>query len=443
MRLVGNGRLVTRDPDNPFFNNGAVVIDGGIIVDVGETASLRARYANAPFEDAQNGLIMPGLINTHDHAYSALARGMSIAGYHPAGFTEILEGLWWKLDRTLRHADTAASAWIAFIDSVKNGVTTFFDHHASYGEIDGSLAVISDIAQQVGLRTCLCYEVSDRDGPEKMRRAIAENVSFMKKAAQNEDGMQAGMMGLHASFTLSDETLDYCLDQMPGDVSCHIHAAEAIDDVVYTREKYGQRVVKRLYERGILGPKTIAAHCVHIDDEERAILRDSDTIVVHNPQSNMSNAVGCGPAVELYDTDVMIGLGTDGYTKDMLESLTAGCLIHKHRLGDPTAATNELMGMLFQNNAAITERIFGVKTGVLKPGYAADLITLDYDPPTPMTADNIDGHVLFGLTGAQVVTTIANGRVLMRGGMLTGIDESEIRAMSREQAADLWRRINS
>ena len=318
-----------------------------------------------------------------------------------------------------------------------------FDHHASYGAVEGSLEVLSGIARQLGLRACLCYEVSDREGDEQMRRAVYENVAFMKKVAGENDGTQAGMMGLHASFTLSDETLDFCLENMPGEVSCHIHAAEAVSDVEDTLQKHGKRVVARLYERGILGPKTIAAHCVHIDEEELGLLCDSGTMVVHNPESNMSNAVGCGPAVEMYKAGVLIGLGTDGYTKDMLESLKAGCLIHKHRLGDTNAATDELTSMLFCNNAVITERIFGVKTGILKAGYAADIMILDYDPPTPLTADNSDGHILFGLTGAHVKTTIANGRVLMRDRLLVGIDEAEMRAKSREQVADLWKRINS
>ncbi len=261
--------------------------------------------------------------------------------------------------------------------------------------------MLSDIARQVGLRACLCYEVSDREGPEQMRRRVQENVSFLKEAAGMKDGMQAGMMGLHASFTLSDDTLDYCLENKPGDAGCHIHAAEAGDDVGDALQKHGRRVVTRLYERGVLGPKTIAAHCVHVDDQELALLRDSGTIVVHNPESNMSNAVGGGPAGEMDDAGILIGLGTDGYTRDMMESLKAGCLIHKHRLGDTNAATAELMAMLFSNNAAITERIFGVRTGILKTGYAADLIILDYDPPTPVSADNIDGHVLFGLSGAR------------------------------------------
>lgn len=443
MLLVGNGRLVTRDGDNPFLENGAVLIDGGRIQAVGETASLRALNINVPFEDAKNALIMPGLINAHDHAYSALARGMGVRGFHPESFTEILEGLWWKLDRTLNMDDIVSSAAVAFIDCIKNGVTTLFDHHASYGSIDGSLSVLSDMARQVGLRACLCYEVSDREGKEKMRSAVGENAAFMRKAAGDTDGMQAGMMGLHASLTLSDETLEQCLEMMPGDVSCHVHVAEAADDVNYTMQHYGKRVVTRLFERGVLGPKTIAAHCVHVDAEEMTLLRESGTVVIHNPQSNMSNAVGCGKAIEMLHEGILVGLGTDGYTKDMLESLKAGCLIHKHRLQDTNAAVTEMTTMLFQNNAVLTERIFGVQTGVLKAGYAADLIALDYDPPTPMSADNIDGHCLFGLYGAQVTMTMVNGRVLMRDRALVGVDEAAVRAKSRGQAAALWKRINS
>ncbi|HQQ39887.1 MAG TPA: amidohydrolase family protein, partial [Clostridia bacterium] len=214
MLLIGNGRLVTRD-NGLFIENGAVVTDSNLILDVGETAALRARYPQAEFIDANGGLIMPGLINTHNHIYSAFARGLSIKDYSPRDFGDILEGMWWKIDRLLTKENDSLSAYAVYIDCIKNGVTTVFDHHASYFDIPGSLDTIADAAKELGVRTSLCYEVSDRDGEVKMKEAVLENARMIRRAEGDSSDMLKGMMGLHAAFTLSDETLSLCKSHTP------------------------------------------------------------------------------------------------------------------------------------------------------------------------------------------------------------------------------------
>ncbi|MEG0115979.1 MAG: putative aminohydrolase SsnA, partial [Hydrogenoanaerobacterium sp.] len=293
MLLIGNGRLVTRDETNPFLENGAVLTDGDSITEIGTTAELLAKYPKAEFIDAHGGVIMPGLINAHNHIYSAFARGLTINGNNPKNFMDILEGLWWTLDRNLTLDDTEYSARATYIDSIKNGVTTVFDHHASYGSTEGSLQRISEVAKEYGVRTCLCYEVSDRDGEEKTKAAVLENEAFINAAAKDKSDMQYGMMGMHAAFTLSDKTLRLCREHTPKDVGFHIHVAEGIDDVYDSLAKYGKRIVNRLYDNDILGRRTIAGHCIHITPAEMDILKQTDTMVVHNPESNMGNAVGC------------------------------------------------------------------------------------------------------------------------------------------------------
>lgn len=443
MLLVGNGKVVTRGNNHRIIENGCVAIDGGLIAAVGAASDLKGKYPDAEWIDAKGGLIMPGLVNAHNHIYSAMSRGIAIKGYDPHGFLEILDGMWWTIDRNLLLEDTRYSALATYVDCIKNGVTTVFDHHASYGEIPGSLFAIADAAEQLGVRTCLCYEVSDRDGQEKMKQSVKENADFIRACQKDTSDMKKAMMGMHASFTLSDETLALCRENTPVGIGFHIHVAEGMDDVYDSLKKYHKRLINRLFDNDILGEKTICGHCIHVNGLEMDILKQTNTMVVHNPESNMGNAVGCPPTMEMVHRGIVTGLGTDGYTNDMYESMKVANVLHKHNLCDPNAAWGEVPQMLFYGNPAIGARYFQHKLGVLEEGAAADVIVSDYDPLTPLTADNINGHTLFGLTGRSIVTTIINGKVRMKDRELVGIDEHEIMAKSREHAQAMWNRINS
>jgi putative selenium metabolism protein SsnA len=347
------------------------------------------------------------------------------------------------VDKVLNLEDVRYSALATLMDCVKYGVTTVFDHHASQNHIEGSLFVIAEVAKQLGLRTSLCYEVTDRDGVMACESGIRENVEFIKLAKKQQDGMLAGMFGLHASLTLSQQSLEKCVEAM-GDLHAgfHIHTAEGTADVFDSLEKYGKRVVNRLFDAGILGRKSICVHCVHISPAEIELLAQTDTAVVHNPESNMGNAVGCGPVLKMMERGVTVGLGTDGYTSDMFESLKVTNILHKHHLGDPSVAWGEAPQMLFDNNSKITQRHFGTRLGVIEKGAAADLIVVDYEPLTPMEANNTNGHILFGMMGKSVDSTMINGRFVYKNRELLVADEKETLHKSREQAADFWRRVN-
>ena len=443
MILVGNGNVITRDASRPYIENGAVLLDGNTIKAVDTEKSLKVRYPDAAYIDAHGGVIMPGFINTHEHIYSALARGLSIKGYDPKGFLEILDGMWWNIDRHLDGETIYASAIATYIECIKCGTTTIFDHHASYGSIRDSLFTIEEAAKKSGIRSCLCYEVSDRDGEAKMRDAVLENEAFINHANADKTGMIAGMFGLHASFTLSDDTLAFCREHTPDGSGYHIHVAEGIEDLHDCLHKHSKRIIDRLMDQQILGEKTICAHCIYVNPHEMELLKETDTMVVHNPESNMGNACGCPPTMELVHRGILTGLGTDGYTHDMTESYKVANILHKHHLCDPNAAWSEVPKMLFENNAKITDRIFNVPTGVLKEGAAADVIITDYIPPTPMNADNVNSHILFGMSGRSVITTIANGEVLMKDRILQTLDEEAELAKVREAGAKLANLINS
>lgn len=441
MIIIGNGRVITRDEADPFIENGAVCVEGNKIKEVAGCEDVKKKYPDAQFIDAKGGVIMPGLINTHHHIYSALARGLSIPGHNPKNFVQILEGMWWRLDRKLTPSQIASSADVTYLDCIKNGVTTVFDHHASYGAVKGSLPIISKAARELGIRTCLCYEVSDRDGVDKMKEAVSENLEFIKYSGELKGEMQKAMIGLHASFTLSDAALDYIEENKPSCAGYHVHVAEGPEDLQDSLAKYNKRVVERLKDKNILGNKTIAVHCIHINEREMELLKETDTMVVHNPQSNMGNAVGCPKILDIFHKGILAGLGTDGYTSDMLESLKTGNILHKHDTGNPNAAWTEIPEMLFYNNRKIVNRFFEIPVGVLKSQAAADIIVTDYNPITPMDAGNLDSHILFGMNGRSVVTTMINGKVLMQDRKFIYADEEKILQDSRNEAGKLWKSI--
>ena len=442
MLVIGNGKLFTRNDEMPFVENGAVAIEGTKIAAVGETEAIKKQYGDAEFIDAKGGVIMPAFINTHEHIYSAMARGLSIKGYNPKGFLDILDGQWWTIDRHLTLEQTKYSAVETLISCIRNGVTTVFDHHASFGQIGGSLFTIADVAKELGVRACLCYEISDRDGMDKARESVMENAEFIRYALKDDTDMIAGMMGMHAQFTISDATMELAAANKPDEVGYHIHVAEGIEDLHDCLKKYGKRIVDRLMDFNILGEKTLLGHCIYINPHEMDLIKDTNTMVVHNPESNMGNACGCPPTMELVHRGILTGLGTDGYTHDMIESYQVANVLHKHHLCYANAAWGEVPKMLFENNAAIANRYFKTPLGVLKEGAAGDVIVVDYNPPTQLDASNINGHILFGMTGRDVVTTVANGRVLMKDREIKVIDVEEAMAKCREESAKLWHSIN-
>ena len=447
MLLVANGRVITRDEAHPYFEDGAVVVDGTKIVEVGDRATLEGKYPDAELLDARGAVIMPGLINAHTHIYSGLARGLAIKGCNPTNFLENLEQQWWKIDRNLNMEGTRASAYATILDCIRDGVTTIFDHHASFLEIPGSLFAIKDVAEETGMRSCLCYETSDRDGEEKCDQAIAENAEFARWAAGQDSDMIAAMFGGHALFTLSDKTLDKMVEANNGLTGFHIHVCEGMDDVYDSLQNHGCTAVHRLLDHGLLGEKTMLGHCIHVTPADMDVIAQTKTMVVNNPGSNMNNAVGCAPVLEFFKRGITVGMGTDAYTHDVLESLKTFIMIQRHNSCMPNVAWGEDMAMLFRNNRTIAEKYFSTKPqgkplGILAPGAAADIAIFDYKPFTPFSDENIDGHILFGFEGKACRTTIINGRVLYKDREFVDLDEEAINARILAASKQLWGELN-
>jgi putative selenium metabolism protein SsnA len=435
-----NGIVATLGSNNQVMWNATVVADGENIAAVGPAAEMKAKYPQAEAVDCTNKIILPGFLCTHHHFYSTMARGMSIPGEPAANFVEILERLWWKVDRALDAEDITLSAQVPLIECIRNGTTTVIDHHASPSMRDGSLDLIESAVRQAGIRASLCYEVSDRNEPGG---GIAENERFIKKVGKG-DGQIAAMMGLHASFTVSDETVEKCVGiAKDAGVGCHIHVAEDAADRKDSIEKFGAPTVKRLHKLNVTGEKSIFVHCVHIDEEEMQVVADTKTVIVHNPESNMNNAVGVTKLLTLLKKGILVGLGTDGMSSDMLSQMRAAYLLHRLANLDPRVAFMEAPQLLLQNNADIVERQFGIRVGEIAVGRPADLAIMDYCPPTPLSNANFLGHLIFGLVDATVDTTVCRGKILMQGKKIISLDEERIAARSRELAPSMWKRVQA
>jgi putative selenium metabolism protein SsnA len=385
---------------------------------------------------------MPGGICAHTHFYGAFARGMAIPGPAPKDFPEILKKLWWPLDRSLDAEAIRFSALVSLIDAIKHGTTTLIDHHASPNAIDGSLDQIADAVDKSGLRAVLCYEVTERDGLEKANDGINENVRFLRKLASKPHPRIAGTFGLHAGLTLSGITLQACRAAVSDGTGFHIHVAEHEADEYDSLSKTEMRVVDRLYKHGILGPNTIAAHGVHLDGREMELLNETGTWLTHQPRSNMNNAVGVAQVESMMRLGIKVCLGNDGFTNSMWDEWKAAYLLHKIENRDPRRMNGyDVQQMAVYNNAALAQTFFpATPIGQITPGAAADLIFVDYQPFTPVTAENLPWHIVFGFQQSMVTTTMVAGKVLMKDRKLLTLDEEEIVSRAREIAPRIWKK---
>ncbi|MBN1976266.1 MAG: putative aminohydrolase SsnA [Anaerolineae bacterium] len=443
--LIAHACLATLGDDPQLVRDGALLVTDGFITDLGATAELTARYPGVECLDAAGQMVLPSAICAHTHFYGAFARGMAVPGAPPADFPQILENLWWRLDKVLTLEDVRYSALVCLVDAIRHGTTTLIDHHASPNAIAGSLDIIAEAVQEARLRACLCYEVTDRDGPERARAGIAENVRFAKSQISNLKSQIAASFGLHASLTLSDETLADCVVTASElGLGFHIHAAEGLADQEDSLRKYGKRVIHRLRDAGILGPRSVAAHCVHVDEGEIEVLAETGAWVTHQPRSNMNNGVGAAPVEAMLRSGVNVALGNDGFSNQMFAEMKAAYLVHKLAQRDPRAMPGGTVVRLAYANNGRLARVFWPElvVGELRKGAMADLVFLDYHPTTPLAAENLPWHLLFGVEASMITTTVCAGQVLMRDRKLLTLDEEAITARSRELAARVWKRVS-
>jgi putative selenium metabolism protein SsnA len=426
--LTGGMVVVALDP--PQVVRADVVLAGDRIATVGpETVP-----PGVSRRDCTGTLILPGNVCAHHHLYSALARGMPFDLAPPTNFIEILQRVWWRLDRALDEESIRASALRGGLDALRAGTTTIVDHHASPYAVDGSLDIIADALAELGVRSVLCYEVSDRDGPKRAAAGIAENVRFV--AAPRP--LARGMMGAHASFTLSDDTLAECAATARAAGSgVHIHVAEDALDQRDAMARGSRRVVDRLDTAGVVTDRSLLAHCVHLDSQEMRLVGISGATVVVNPRSNMNNGVGHSPFTPGVQ---QVALGTDGIGGDLFAESQAGFFRAREadlgtRPGWPLAGLAE--------GARFAGRVYAEPLlGRVAAGAPADLTVLEYAEPTPLSSDNLAGHWVYGLSALHVRDVYVAGELVVSGGRSTRVDEAEVAAGSTTQSRRLWNRVD-
>lgn len=424
--------------DRPAIELTDLRIEGGRVRERG------ARLEPRPGEetiDLGGKLVMPGMVCAHTHLYSALARGMPAPPRAPSNFREILELIWWRLDLALDEETIYWSAMAGALDAARAGATCLFDHHASPSHILGSLNIVREAIEKVGLRGVLCYEVTDRGGEQKRDEGLEENRAFLESIKNSPSAgpgsLFRGMVGAHASFTLSDRSLGACAELMREyDAGIHIHVAEDLCDVEYTRTKYGSGVVERLERCGALSDCSILAHGVHLSERDIVIARSRDVWFAHNPRSNMNNQVGYAPIAKFGHR---VLLGTDGIGADMFEE--ARIAFFKGRDEKSGLSADDWLKVL-GNNQRLASKAFGFDLGSLEAGAAADLIVLDYQSPTPLTADNLAWHLAFGLSSASVTSVMVNGKFIIKDGR-SPLDNEEVYGQIRRASEKLWARLKS
>jgi putative selenium metabolism protein SsnA len=424
--VLTGGRVVT-SLSPPRVVSADVAVADGRIVEVGPTIA-----SGHPSVDCTGCLVIPGLVCAHHHLYSSLARGMPYRLDPPADFVQILRRVWWRLDRALDQGTVWASAILGGAVALLCGTTTIIDHHASPNAIEGSLDSIRSALDLLGARSVLCYEVTDRDGLDLAEAGLEENRRFLK----GQWPLTRGMVGAHASFTLSEETLAACVDlARSAPAGLHVHVAEDQADQRDSMARFDRRVIDRLADAGALDDRALLAHCIHLDEGELSTIRASGATAVHNPASNMNNGVGHAPVGKL----AALALGTDGIGGDMFAE---GRAAYWRGREDDLAMAPQWVLDLQARSAQVAGQAFGEPLlGTIAPGAPADLVVLEYDPPTPLEDANLPSHWVYGMTSRHVRDVMVGGEWTVLQRHLARGDAKELTAQCNEAAARLWRRM--
>ncbi|PSV47489.1 putative aminohydrolase SsnA [Photobacterium indicum] len=439
MLLLKNATAVQFEP--AFIKEGVdIAIDGSTIKEVG--ANLSMKYPDAIVKEMHGKLVMPGLVCSHNHFYSGLARGV-MADIKPSpDFISILKNLWWRMDRALDEEAVYYSGLICSLEAIKSGCTSVIDHHASPNYIGGSLSTLRKGFIKAGLRGMTCFETTDRNGGMKeMMAGVEENIAFAQlidraKEEGTEPYLVEAHIGAHAPFTVTNDGLAMMAEAVQATGrGIHVHVAEDRYDVTHSHHHYGQDIVERLDSFGLINEKTLLAHGLFLSDRDIDILNAKDGFLVHNARSNMNNNVGYNNKLTRFKN---VALGTDGIGADMLEELKFS--FFKHRDAGGPLWPDSFMKNLWNGNE-ILARNFGAKFGRLEAGNKADLTILDYTSPTPFVADNLAGHVAFGMNAGNVNSVMVEGRFVYEDRAFP-FDIAPIYAEASKVAERLWKTMD-
>jgi putative selenium metabolism protein SsnA len=440
--LIKNGLVVTMDKECRIIPDGTITVEDGRIKSVkkGRGGGKKAEEVI----DARGKIVMPGLVCAHTHLYGMLLRGAPLKLEPPTDFSQILQRVWWPMDEAMCKEDAYASALISCLEFLKTGTTFFADTFSGPNATTGVLDRISAAMEQSGIRGAIAFEATERHSRAEGAKGMRENERFIKKLKKARVRRVMGMVSLHASFTVSDELINWARDLSSRyKAPLTIHTSEGLADVYHNYEKFGKRTVERLKDTGLLASDVVLAHCVHVNDEELEIIKKTGAKVAHNPMSNMLNAVGVAPVPKMLKMGIPVGLGNDGYILDGFENIRAAFLLHKVANRDPRVISpREVLEMATVKGAELYG--LGDELGSLEPGKLADMIIINPAiAPTPVTPESVLGHLVNTVDGDDVETTIVEGTVLMRERKILSMDENEVVNVSRKAAKKLWQKLGA
>lgn len=383
--------------------------------------------------DAGNRIILPAMVNAHHHIYSTLSRGIPCqVPFHD--FLGNLKQLWWTLDRSLNKEDIILSTALAMQDSLKHGVTTIFDHHISGEFITGSLETMARVFQAYNVCGSLAFEISDRNGTEFFQQSLQENIAFTEK---NPVADVKGMIGLHASFTLSPESLQV-ISRSTGNIPIHVHVAEDIYDVIHCQKHYNMGLIERFDSHDLLRDNSLLIHCSNLSEKEVDILRNRNIFVVQAVDSNLNNALNVGDISSFINHGIKTTIGTDGMTSSILKAQKNSFLLHKYLQKSPDTGFNEMKALIL--NGYKLKEACGFPLGI-REGEIADLAVLDYIPRTRFDESTFLGHYIYGITESRVKYVIKFGQILLDDFRLTINPYQEYLERAEEISAALFRRF--
>jgi 5-methylthioadenosine/S-adenosylhomocysteine deaminase len=436
--LIKNGMIVTGDKKGTIIPKGYIIVNGSRIAEISEG---EPKFGADTVIDASGCVVIPGLITAHTHLYGILLRGASLNIKPPTDFAQVLQRVWWPVDESLTIEDAYASALSASADMLRNGSTFYADTYSGPNSIEGSLEEIARATKEVGMRGIIAFEMTERNNPEEASRGFQEGVKFIHSC--KKDSLISGMISLHASFTVGDEIVTKAVEQAKQlDVPVTVHTSEGLVDLYHNLEMTGERTVERLDRLGVLGPKTVLAHCVHINSHEIDIIAKRRAAVAHNPMSNMLNAVGVSPVPAMLDKGITIGLGNDGWIYDPFENMRCALTVHRLASGNPSEiGPNEIFRMATIEGA----HCYGVgnEIGSLEKRKFADIVILDDSRvPTPLTPNSVIGHIINTFGGRDVRDVIVNGEIVVKDRLLTQTSDAHVSDVSKKSAESLWLRLN-
>lgn len=437
--LVENGLIVTMDRNRRVIR-GSISVEGGEIREVGNIENQNADEVI----DAEGKIVMPGLVCAHARPYKVLSRATPLKVEPPTDFIQTLQRKWWPMDEKLSNKDTYNGTLAACLELIKTGVTFFAGIHSSQESIGKSLDYVSSAVEKVGLRSFIAFEASERHTRAEGARGMKENIRFLENRKKKRRGETrvGGMVGLSASFTVSDELLRHgkrVADRF--DVPIVISAAEGRADLYHNLQKFGKRTIERFRDVGILSSKTVLAHCTHVNDDELSIIEKTGAKVVHNPISEMLDGVGVPRVPMMRRMGILVGLGNDGYILDEFENIRALYMIHKAITGDPrTIAPEEALEMATIQGA----ELYGVenKIGSIEPGKQADIIIINPSRLfTPLRRKNVVDHLINTVKSTDVETVIVGGDLIMQNRNIKTLDEERTMKKSRKTAKKIWKKL--